>query len=221
MYNKRPSIGHLRPFYAKCFVTIPKAQRGSGFKLKPRALEGHLTGYIGKLLVWIYIPSQRRIEASRIGNVWFVPADYIPPTSIEIDSPAITSSSSAVIPQLHSTLVTQPTTPIQPPLSTSPLTFTMPAAFENEDQIKSTVDFTPSSPPVLPTPQKSRIQDTLEDPNEFLASITQDDPINELLSQTDDWWRSYEDPIPSAIHEYDPSDQLLTEMAAAESSSST
>lgn len=48
MYNKRPTIGHLHPFYTKCYATIPEPKRGSGPTLEPRAhaLESHLTGFI-------------------------------------------------------------------------------------------------------------------------------------------------------------------------------
>ena len=101
MYYKRPTIGHLRPFYNKCFVTIPEPQRASGsklesgFMLEPRALEGHLMGFIGKSLVRVYIPSKRRVDISRIENVRFVPADYNPSTSIEFDPPASISTSSS------------------------------------------------------------------------------------------------------------------------------
>ena len=88
LYNKRPSIGHPHPFYTKCFVTIPEAQRVSGSpgsELEPRALEGHLTGFIGKRLVGIYLPNRiertterttteqnttiERIKSTRIGTV--------------------------------------------------------------------------------------------------------------------------------------------------------
>ena len=93
LYNKRPSIGHLRPFYTKCYTTIPEALRGPGSKLEPRALEGHLIGFIGKSLVRVYIPSKKRVDVFRIGNVRFVPADYGLSTSIEIDAPASTSNS--------------------------------------------------------------------------------------------------------------------------------
>ena len=96
LYNKRPSIGHLRPFYTKYYVTIPEALWGPGSKLEQYVSEGHLTGFIGKLLVRVYIPSKKRVDVFRIRNVGFVPADYGSSTSIEIDTPASTSNSTPV-----------------------------------------------------------------------------------------------------------------------------
>jgi len=150
--------------------------------LEPRALEGYLTGFIGKSLVRIYIPSKRRIEVSRIGNVRFVAADYIPHTFIEIDAPASTSilpavQSSITQVALPSTPEGLPSTPVVSPsttlshttlLPTSPLTFTMPGAFEDDDQVQSTIDSSlfhrsqapspqvPSQLPSTPPPVSSR-----------------------------------------------------------------
>jgi len=128
---------------------IPKPQSKSGSKLKPRALEGYLTRFMGKLLVRIYILFKRRIEVSCIGNVRFVPTDYILYTSIEIHVPASTfilpavqsSITQVVLPSILQGLpltlvVLLLTTPSHTTLlATSPFTFTMLEAFEDNDQL--------------------------------------------------------------------------------------
>ena len=93
----------------------------------------------------------------------------------------------------------------------------MPGAFEDDDQIISTVNLKSSSSPPSQLAIRSTAYslpiDDLEDPDEFLASLKDDDIPAHISDNIDIWWRQHSDSIP------DPSDQLLTELAAAESSS--
>jgi len=129
--------------------------RSPGSKLEPHALEGHLTGFIGKSLIRVYIPSKRRVNVFRIGNVRFVPADYQPSTTIEIDAPASTSNSNATKQPIEQSteqstkqstllLVESPDSSLSPPSESLPSN--MPGSFEDDDYITSMVDFKASSP---------------------------------------------------------------------------
>jgi len=58
LFQKKPMISHLRPFYTQCNVHIPKEKRAAGSKLDARALEGHLVGYTETTRMFrVYIPS--------------------------------------------------------------------------------------------------------------------------------------------------------------------
>ena len=66
LYNKKPSIYHLRPYGTKCFVHLPEEQRQPGTKLMPRTIEGYLIGYISSDKIYrIYIPSQHKVTETR------------------------------------------------------------------------------------------------------------------------------------------------------------
>lgn len=67
LYRKEPLIGHLHPFYSKCFVRILEDARGPGSKLKPRSLNGYLVGYAGDLLYRVYIPYKRKVDVYEQG----------------------------------------------------------------------------------------------------------------------------------------------------------
>ena len=63
----KPTISHLQPFGAECYVHIP---RPSGSKLLPRALKGMFIGYTDSTKIFqIYIPEKHRIVRS--GDVHF------------------------------------------------------------------------------------------------------------------------------------------------------
>ena len=63
LYNTKPSISHLVPFYTKCYAHIDKEKRISGFILEPRSLEAHLLGYTdsGKMFR-IYFPLKHKVD---------------------------------------------------------------------------------------------------------------------------------------------------------------
>jgi len=83
LFQKKPTISHLRPFYTKCYVHIPEEKRAEGSKLDARALEGHLVGYTETTRMFrVYIPSQYKVDAYR--QVKFEPSYY---TSVDIHTP--------------------------------------------------------------------------------------------------------------------------------------
>ena len=151
LYNKRPSIGHLQPFYTKCFVTIFEPQCGS--KLEPRAFEGHLTGYIGKSLVRIYIPSKRKVDLSRLGNVRCAPADCKSSTSIEIEAPASSISTSDAL-KIPDGIPGTSGIPDIPKGSTPKWAamFTMPGAFDDDDMINQSISSSSVPQSSVPAP---------------------------------------------------------------------
>jgi len=66
LYNKKPSINHLRPYGTKCFVHLPEEKRQPGTKLLPRAIEGYLIGYTSSDKIYrVYIPSQHKVTETR------------------------------------------------------------------------------------------------------------------------------------------------------------
>ena len=66
LYNKKPSINHLRPYGTKVFVHLPEEKRQPGTKLMPRAIEGYLIGYTSSDKIYrIYIPSQHKVSETR------------------------------------------------------------------------------------------------------------------------------------------------------------
>jgi len=66
LYNKKPSIYHLRPYGTKCLVDLPEEKRQPRTKLIPRAIEGYLIGYTSSDKIYgIYIPSQPKVTKAR------------------------------------------------------------------------------------------------------------------------------------------------------------
>jgi len=66
LYNKKPSINHLRPYWTKCFVHLPEEKRLPGTKLMPRAIERYLIGYTSSDKIYrIYLPSQHKVTEAR------------------------------------------------------------------------------------------------------------------------------------------------------------
>ena len=62
LYNKKPSIYHLRPYGTKCFVHLPEEKRQPGTKLMPGAIEAYLIGYTSSdKMSTIYIPSLHKV----------------------------------------------------------------------------------------------------------------------------------------------------------------
>jgi len=100
LFQKKPMISHLRPFYTKCYIHIPKEKRAAGSKLDARALEGYLVGYTKTTCMFrVYIPSQYKVDAYR--QVKFEPSSY---TSINIHTPRPTSNNAdqQILPHDHS-----------------------------------------------------------------------------------------------------------------------
>jgi len=105
LFQKKPTISHLRPFYTKCYVHIPEEKRAVGSKLDAHALEGYLIGYMETTRIFrIYIPSQHKVDAYR--QVKFEPSSY---TSVDIHTPTPTSNNAdqQILPHDHS----RPTSP--------------------------------------------------------------------------------------------------------------
>jgi len=66
LYNKEPSIYHLRPYWTKCFIHLPEEKRQPGTKLMPRAIGGYHIGYTSSDKIYrIYIPSQHKVTETR------------------------------------------------------------------------------------------------------------------------------------------------------------
>ena len=100
LFQKKPTISHLCPFYPKCYVHIPEEKRAAGSKLDARALEGHLVGYMETTRMFhVYIPSQHKVAAYR--QVKFEPSSY---TSVDIHTPRPTSNNAdqQILPHDHS-----------------------------------------------------------------------------------------------------------------------
>src|SRR5258706_3700007 len=125
MFDKKPTIKHLRLFGAHCLVQIPVEKWGAGSKLSPRALEGGFVGYIGTTHMFcIYIPSQRKVDTYR--QVQFIPSNDT--TSLEVYLPSdvtltyATPTATSQTPPLPSTL-NIPNQPSTPPHGRMPGTF--------------------------------------------------------------------------------------------------
>jgi len=100
LFQKKPTISHLRPFYTKCYVHILEEKRAAGSKLDASALEVHLVGYMETTRVFrVYIPSQHKVDAYR--QVKFEPFSY---TSVDIHTPRPTSNNAdqQILPHDHS-----------------------------------------------------------------------------------------------------------------------
>ena len=120
MFNKKPTIKHLRPFGAPYLVQIPVEKRGAGSKLLPRALEGRFVSYTGTTHMFrVYISSQRKVDTYR--PVQFIPSNdttsldiYIPSdVTLSNAPPPIIPTATSQTPPSHSTSNTpnQPSTP--------------------------------------------------------------------------------------------------------------
>jgi len=100
LFNKKPMISHLRPFYTKCYVHIPKEKRAARSKLDAHTLEEHLVGYTETTRMFrVYIPSQHKVDAYR--QVKFEPSSY---TSVAFYTPRPTSNNAdqQILPHDHS-----------------------------------------------------------------------------------------------------------------------
>ena len=140
--KKKPSIGHLKPFYSPVLVHIPEDSRPSGSKLAPRAIEGHLVGYQSPSMVRIYIPSKRKVDIFRLRQVRFVPVQH-KVGSFELDVPATSSGSTptqVVTPSTSPTTTDSSDRPSTPPPQSS-----MPGVFPDTPAH-------PDAPPPPPTP---------------------------------------------------------------------
>ena len=63
LYNKKPSINHLRPYGTKVFVHLSEEKRQAGTKLMPWAIKGYLIGYTSSDKIYrIYIPSDHKVS---------------------------------------------------------------------------------------------------------------------------------------------------------------
>ena len=87
LYNAKPSISHLRPFYTKCYAHIDKEKRTAGYKLEPNSIKGRLVGYTdsGKMFR-IYFPLKDKLGTVR--QVKFEPSSY---TSVDVHTPPLSS----------------------------------------------------------------------------------------------------------------------------------
>ena len=98
MFNKKPTINHLRPFGAPCLVQIPVEKHGPGSKLSPKALEGRFVGYTGTTHMFhVYISSQRTVDTYR--QVQFILSNDT--TSLDIYIPldvTLSNASPPIIP---------------------------------------------------------------------------------------------------------------------------
>jgi len=105
LFQKKPTISHLHPFYTKCYVHIPEEKWAAASKLDARALEGHFIGYTETTRRFhVYIPSQHKVDTYR--QVKFEPSSY---TSVDIYTPRPTSNNAnqQILPHDHS----RPTSP--------------------------------------------------------------------------------------------------------------
>ncbi|KAK4084477.1 uncharacterized protein Triagg1_957 [Trichoderma aggressivum f. europaeum] len=73
LFGNRPSIGHLRPYMADCYLYIPKEARKPGTKLLDRAERAHLVGYDSNAVMRLYVPSRNTITTATLAHVRFVP----------------------------------------------------------------------------------------------------------------------------------------------------
>jgi len=99
LFQKKPTISHLRLFYTRCYVHIPEESRAAGCKLDARALEGHLIGYMETTCMFrVYIPSQHKVDAYR--QVRFEPSSD---TSVHLHTPRPTSNNAdqQILPHDH------------------------------------------------------------------------------------------------------------------------
>ena len=61
--SRKPTISHLQPFGAKCYVHIPKESRPSGSKLLPGAVKGMFIGYTNSTKIFqIYIQRNTKLS---------------------------------------------------------------------------------------------------------------------------------------------------------------
>jgi hypothetical protein len=66
MFGDKPSIKHLYPFGAKCYVHVPEEKQIGTSKLSPRRIMCYVVGYteLSKILR-LYNPRKRRVCTSR------------------------------------------------------------------------------------------------------------------------------------------------------------
>ena len=64
LYNAKPCISHLLPFYAQCNAHMDKEKRPSGYKPEPGSIEERLVGYAdsGPMFL-IYFPLLHKIDS--------------------------------------------------------------------------------------------------------------------------------------------------------------
>ncbi|MHB8545134.1 MAG: DDE-type integrase/transposase/recombinase, partial [Leptospirales bacterium] len=131
LYNTKPTISHLRPFYSKCFVHIPEEKRTAGSKLNPRALEGRLVGYTDSGHMFrIYIPSQHKVDTYR--QVKFEPSSSY--TSVDVHYPPLPSDIADDPTSTAQPL--RPDSPTTPQKSTAPA-ISPPSPPENTEEYQS------------------------------------------------------------------------------------
>src|SRR5258705_6190133 len=128
MFDKKPTIKHLRPFGAHCLVQIPVEKRGAGSKLSPRVLEGRFVGYTGTTHMFrVYIPSQRKVDTYR--QVQLIPSNDT--TSLAVYLPSDVTLTHAT-PTATSQTPPLPSTPNIPNQPSTPPHGRMPGTFSPE-----------------------------------------------------------------------------------------
>ena len=127
LYNKKPTISHLRPWFTNALVHIPSEKRG---KFDPTAEEGFLVGYTSSPTVYhIYIPKRHTITEAR--DIKF---DKIKGVSLEYRN-----ETTSIEPQ------TQPDPPTRPGTPTSRTPPEMPGGFHETPEHRVPLGGTPGA----------------------------------------------------------------------------
>jgi hypothetical protein len=67
MFGDKPSIKHLYPFGAKCYVHIPEENQIGTSKLSPRGIKSYVVGYTeSSEILRLYDPKKHRVYTSRV-----------------------------------------------------------------------------------------------------------------------------------------------------------
>jgi Reverse transcriptase (RNA-dependent DNA polymerase)/gag-polypeptide of LTR copia-type/Integrase core domain len=90
IHNKKPTISHLRPFFADCCVHIPPESRPAGSKLMARAEMCKLVGYQGLKAYRLWNPANGKVQVASdvVFTQWKKPdmqpnsISKIPPTTL-------------------------------------------------------------------------------------------------------------------------------------------
>jgi len=127
LFNKKPSITHLRHFASSCNVHIPEEGRPAG-KFNSRAERARLIGYIDSSeTIYKVILENNHIFAIRAANCTFLDSSLASsmPSTISASQPPIPSSTNQPSIESRSTRpIIEPTQPIQvsaQPMPTVPI----------------------------------------------------------------------------------------------------
>jgi len=88
LYQKQPSIGHLKPFGSHCYIHIVEERRPAGSKLQPRAESAIFVGYTESSLIYKVQLANKHMFTVRAVNYIFTEPTLVSPVNTSTYPPS-------------------------------------------------------------------------------------------------------------------------------------